>query len=122
MKIFMTLTSTLGAAALISACTTTGNVEKNAAIGAAGGAIAGAIIGNNTGSGDAGTGAAIGAIVGGAGGAYTGNQKDKAIGEGTHMRQHANGQKLFYDEQTGRYFWVDARTGKSYYKNGQLRG
>lgn len=122
MRTFITLTSTFGAVAMLGACTTTGNVEKNAAIGAAGGAIAGAIIGNNTGSGDAGTGAAIGAVVGGAGGAYSGNQKDKAIGENTRLRKAANGQELFYDEGAGRYFWVDPQTGKSYWNNGQLRG
>ncbi len=53
-----------GAGVLASACTTTGNVERNAFGGAALGAIAGAIIGNNVGAGDAGTGAAIGAVHG----------------------------------------------------------
>lgn len=106
----------------ISACTTTGNVERNAAIGALGGAVAGAIIGNNTGSGDAKTGATIGAVVGGAGGAYSGAQKDKAMGEPTRVRTHANGQKLYYDAGVGRYYFIDERTGKSYYQNGQLRG
>lgn len=122
MNNFKIIISTVGAAALLGACTTTGNVERNAAIGAAGGAIAGAIIGNNTGSGDASTGAAIGAVVGGAGGAYSGSQEDKAMGEETRIRQGANGQKLFYDEYAERYFWVDAETGRSYWKNGQLRG
>lgn len=122
MKKIIVLTTTMSAVALLGACTTTGNVERNAAIGAAGGAVAGAIIGNNVGSGDAKTGAIIGAIAGGAGGAYSGQQKDKHMGEGTHMRQHANGQQLHYDQSTGRYFWVDPQTGKSYYENGQLRG
>lgn len=106
---------------LLGACTTTGNTERGAATGAAAGAVLGAIIGNNTGSGDASTGAAIGAVVGGAGGAYAGSQKDKAIGEDTRIRRAANGQQLYFDEQTRRYFFVDAATGKTYYENGELR-
>lgn len=119
-----TLTLTTASVALLAlgACTTTGNVERNAAIGALGGAAAGAIIGNNTGSGDAKTGAAIGAVVGGAGGAYSGTQKDKAVGEGTRTRVRANGQQLYFDQSTGRYFYVDGETGRTYYENGQLRG
>ena len=106
----------------LSACTTTGNVERNATIGALGGAVAGAIIGNNTGSGDAKTGATIGAVVGGAGGAYSGTQKDRAMGEPTRTRVNANGQDLIFEQSTGRYYFIDTRTGKSYYQNGQLRG
>jgi len=105
----------------LTACTTTGNVEKNAAIGAAGGAIAGAIIGNNTGSGDAGTGAAIGALVGAAGGAYAGNQKDKRIGEQTTFKQGAEGQDLIYDQEAGRYFYEDRASGRTYWQDGSLR-
>jgi len=121
MKTFSLITATVAFAAL-SACTTTGNVERNATIGALGGAIAGAVIGNNTGSGDASTGAKIGAVVGGAGGAYSGTQKDKAMGESTRMRVNASGQELMFDESTRRYYYIDERTGKSYYQNGQLRG
>jgi phage tail tape-measure protein len=119
----------------LAACTTTGNTERNAAIGATAGAVAGAIIGNNVGDGDASTGAAIGAIVGacyaadkmeaivgGVGGAYTGNQKDKAMGEDTRLRQPAAGQDLYYDQSTGRYYFVDEATGRTYYRNGELRG
>lgn len=47
-------------AGALGACTTTGNMERNAGAGAAIGAIAGAVIGNNTGSGDAGNGAVRG--------------------------------------------------------------
>lgn len=118
------LTMTIATASILglAACTTTGNVEKNAALGAAGGAIAGAIIGNNVGSGDAKTGAAIGAVVGGAGGAYAGNQKDKAIGEGTRTRQRANGQPLYFDQGAGRYYYFDESRGRTYFENGELRG
>lgn len=105
----------------LGACTTTGNTERGAVTGAAAGALVGAIIGNNTGSGDASTGAAIGAAVGGAGGAYAGSQKDKQMGEPTRIRRSANGQQLYFDQQTQRYFWVDEYTGKTYYENGQFR-
>ncbi len=60
------------AAAALAACTTTGQTERNAAIGAGAGAVAGAVIGNNVGDGDAGRGAAIGAVLGGLGGAAKG--------------------------------------------------
>lgn len=106
----------------LGACTTTGNVEKNAAAGAAAGALAGAVIGNNTGSGDAKDGAVIGAVLGGTAGALKGRQDDIASGEGTKMRQTAQGQTLYYDERAGRYFYVDPQTGKTYWQNGQLRG
>lgn len=106
---------------LLGACTTTGNVERNAAIGAAGGAIAGAIIGNNTGSGDAETGAAIGALVGAAGGAYVGHEKDKRVEGDTYLRNDADGQELIYDASAGRYYYVDRQTGRTYWQNGSLR-
>mgnify|MGYP001954543177 CR=1 FL=1 len=121
MTYYKTYISVIAAIGLI-ACTTTGNVEEKAAIGAAAGALAGAVIGNNVGDGDAGTGAAIGAIVGGVGGAYAGKQEDKAIGEDTRMRQPAAGQDLYYDQSTGRYYFVDEATGRTYYRNGELRG
>ena len=43
-----------GAGLLVTACTSSGNVERNAAGGAVLGGIAGAVIGNNVGGGDAG--------------------------------------------------------------------
>ena len=120
------ITMTIASAALLglSACTTTGNVERNAAIGAAGGAVAGAIIGNNVGAGDARTGAAIGAIAGGVGGAAVGVQKDKNVNEGTRLRNNAtaNGEELIFEESTGRYYYFDSQRGRTYYQNGQLRG
>jgi len=109
------LISTVAAAAMLaSACSTTGNMERDAAVGATIGAVAGAVIGNNTGDGDAKTGAAIGAVVGGAGGAYSGYQKDQ-------NRSQANGTPTYYDEAAGRYFTVDTRTGKTYWENGVFR-
>lgn len=105
----------------LSACTTTGNTEKNAAIGAAGGAAAGAIIGNNVGSGDAKTGAIIGGVAGAVGGAMVGREQDKRVGEPTQLKKPAAGQTLYYDEQYGRYYFRDATSGKTYWKNGELR-
>ena len=106
---------------ILSACTTTGNTEKNAAIGAAAGATVGAIIGNNVGDGDAKTGAIIGGVVGAAGGAYTGREEDKRIGEETRIKQGAQGQDLYYDQEAGRYYFIDPATGKTYWQDGSLR-
>jgi phage tail tape-measure protein len=100
------------AAGTLSACTTSGNVERNAAGGAAIGALAGAVIGNNVGSGDAGAGAAIGAVVGGAAGAARGAQQDRE--QGFNARQ-------YYDESARRYYYYDARTQRYYWENGELR-
>ena len=106
----------IGAAGLtIAACTTTGNVERNAAGGAALGALAGAAIGNNVGDGDAGDGALAGAAVGAAAGAYRGYAQDQ-------RHQVNQDQPRYYDQQAGRYFYIDEQTGRSYWDNGQYRG
>ena len=120
----ITLTAATVSLMALGACTTTGNTERGAAIGAGAGAIAGAIIGNNVGDGDAATGAAIGAVVGGAGGAYAGQQKDKNLenrGYNNGVRSGPNGQQLYYDNRTDRYYYFDQASGKTYYENGQLR-
>lgn len=110
--------SLLAAAGLLAAaCTSTGNVERNAAAGAALGGIAGAAIGNNVGDGDATRGAAIGAAVGGAAGAYKGYREDQRV----QGRTGPNGGDLYYDERARRYFYVD-RDGCTYWQNGQYRG
>lgn len=111
----------LCAAATLGACTTTGNIEKNSAIGAAGGAIAGAVIGNNVGKGDAKTGAIIGGIAGAAGGAAVGRQKDTSSGEGTALKKSADGQRMYFDQSKKRYYFVDEDTGRTYWQNGALR-
>jgi hypothetical protein len=111
-----------GVAALaMTACTSTGNMERNALGGAALGGAAGAIIGNNVGDGDAQTGAAIGAIVGGAGGAYAGRQQDQRQQSGQYQRG-PNGETLQYDRQANRYYYVDSRSGRTYWANGEYRG
>jgi hypothetical protein len=106
----------------LGACTSTGNIERNALGGAAIGAAAGSVIGNNTGDGDAGQGAAIGAAIGGAAGAIRGRDQDVNSGEGTRLRQTAQGQQLYYDQRAGRYYYIDANSGRTYWQNGQLRG
>ncbi len=119
MKHFMIMMAASGL--VLSACTTTGNVEKKAAIGAAAGAVTGAVIGNNVGDGDAKTGAVIGGLIGAAGGGYVGHQQDQNNGDETQFRQRAEGQPLIYDESAGRYFFVDRATGRTYWQNGSLR-
>ena len=104
----------VGAAVIaLPACTTTGNMERGALIGAGLGGASGAIIGNNTGSGDASTGAAIGAIVGAIGGAYVGHVRDQ--------QGHSFRTQLYYDTYHRRYFYVDPHTGRTHWQNGQLR-
>lgn len=115
------LMTTCAAVLMLGACTTTGNVERNAAIGAGLGAVTGAIIGNNVGSGDAETGAIIGGVIGAAGGAYSGREKDRAMGEPTQMRRSANGQPLQYDSYAGRYYFRDPASQRTYWQNGTLR-
>lgn len=107
-------------AILAAACTTTGNVERNAAAGAALGGLAGGVIGNNVGDGDAKTGAAIGAAVGAAGGAARGRQQDVNSGEGTRLRQNAQGQQLYFDQASNRYYYYGAN-GNTYWQNGACR-
>jgi len=106
---------------VLPACTTTGNVEKNTAVGAGAGAVVGAIIGNNTGSGDAKTGAIIGGVTGAVGGALVGREKDRAVNESTALRKPAFGQRMYYDQVAKRYYFIDEDSGKTYWQNGALR-
>lgn len=100
---------------LTAACTTTGNVERNAGGGAAIGAIAGAILGNNVGAGDAGTGAAIGAAIGGSAGAIRGCRQDGGCGVATANRRQ------FYDQRASRYYFFDQGTQRYYWEDGSPR-
>ena len=116
----------IGVCALtLGACTTSGNMERNAIIGTGLGAGVGAIIGNNTGSGDAGTGALIGGIVGGTGGAYSGYIQD----QNTYNRNpyynnrnpYTRGPQLHFDQRYRRYFYVNPQNGRTYWQNGEYR-
>lgn len=112
-KFLVLLTAAALPALSMSACTTTGNMERGAAVGAGVGGVTGAIIGNNTGDGDARTGAVIGALIGGVGGAYVGYVRDQ--------QGHTYRTEIYYDQRYGRYFYVDPHTGRTYWRNGQLR-
>ena len=107
---------------LLGACTTTGNVERNAAGGAAIGALIGGAIGNNYNEGDAREGMAIGAAVGALAGTARGAHQDNTYNGGVQPRQPAGGQTLYFDTAAGRYFYRDYRTGQTYWQNGELRG
>ncbi|MDP3738667.1 MAG: glycine zipper domain-containing protein [Hyphomonadaceae bacterium] len=119
------ITTSIAAIAALGACTQTGNTERGAVAGALLGGAAGAIIGNNTGSGDAGQGAAIGAAVGAVGGGVAGSQQDRTQEAGRASGQYAtgpNGEALVYDRQYERYYYVDRRSGRTYWANGEFRG
>jgi uncharacterized protein YcfJ len=121
MKILI-ITGAVVATLSAAACTSTGNTERGALGGAALGAAAGAIIGNNVGSGDASTGAAIGAAVGGVGGAAYGANKDKQQSTQGRVERGPNGEAMIYDRNANRYYYVDQRSGRSYWANGEYRG
>ena len=125
---FKTLTASVAVLAL-AACTSTGNIERNAGAGAAIGGVVGAAVGNNVGDGDAKTGAAIGAVLGGAAGAARGANQDREQEiRGIDRRQYgdqgyapAASSQRYYDERADRYYTVDPRTGDTYWTNGELR-
>ncbi|MBI1188535.1 MAG: hypothetical protein GC206_14585 [Alphaproteobacteria bacterium] len=106
-----------GAMLAVSACTTTGNVERNAAGGALIGGAAGAIIGNNTGEGDAGQGAAIGAAVGAAAGAVRGYSQDQRIEE----CRSAPNRPLYRDNRNGGFYYYIPGTNRTCWENGSPR-
>ncbi len=109
----------LAAPALLVAGCATNNTMQGAAGGAAAGALAGAVIGNNTGSGDARQGAIIGAVVGGAVGAYAGCRED---GGCRWSQSNPNHSQLYYDQHARRYYYIDQRTGQTFWQDGQFRG
>lgn len=103
-----------GALAL-SACTQSGTAERStlygAGAGAAAGAAAGAII-----SGQPGKGAAAGAAIGAIGGLAAGCAKAKDC----FGRAQEGGDRR-YDSYAERYYYVDPRTGDTYWENGEFR-
>lgn len=113
---------------MLGACTSTGNMERNAVIGGGLGAATGAIIGNNTGSGDARTGAVIGGVVGAAGGAYSGYVQDQRYYQYQQPQPYYynRGQQyqrppLYYDQRYRRYYYIDPYSRRTYWQNGQYR-
>lgn len=117
------LTAASASLLALGACTSTGNVERNAAAGAVIGGVAGAVIGNNTGSGDAGNGAAIGAVIGGAGGAYKGyrDDKDQELRNGQTNSYKLDKATRYFDENTGRYYYREVGSNRTFYENGERR-
>lgn len=104
-----------------AACTQTGATERGAVTGGLLGAAAGAVIGNNTGSGDAGQGAAIGAATGAIAGGVAGAASDRNNPDGAGG-YGPNGEALVYDGNARRYYYVDRRSGRTYWANGDYRG
>lgn len=121
MRTLSVLIASTGALAM-TACTTTGNVERGAVRGAAVGAVAGAVLGNNSRGGDAEEGAELGAVVGAIAGGALGARQDRQQGEGTRLRQGPGGRDLYYDQSAGRYYYFDETRGRTYWQNGELRG
>jgi len=110
------LVSVLGAAALgLGACTASGTAERGAVGGAAAGAAAGAVAGQVI-SGRPGQGAAVGAAIGALGGAALGcSQARDCFGR---ARDHGDRR---YDDYVDRYYYIDPRTGDTYWEDGQFR-
>lgn len=111
----------IGLAAVAAGCTSTGATERGAATGALLGGAAGAVIGNNTGDGDAGQGAAIGAATGAIAGGVTGAASD-GNNQNNRYQTGPNGEQLLWDRQYNRYYYVDRRSGRTYWANGEYRG
>ncbi|WDI31684.1 YMGG-like glycine zipper-containing protein [Hyphococcus flavus] len=113
MKLFVS--AAVSSLMFVSACTSSGTAERNAVYGAAAGAAAGAIAGEVI-AGRPGKGAAIGAGVGAVGGAIVGCQR----AQDCFGRARDNGDRR-YDDYAGRYFYVDPRTGDTWWENGEFR-
>jgi uncharacterized membrane protein len=105
----------------LAACTTTGQVERNAGYGAAAGAAIGAGVGAISGDVSVGEGAAIGAVIGGVSGAVVGHNKDKAQYGGTTSAPILDRSTRYFEESTGRYYFYERSTGRTFYENGQYR-
>ena len=121
MKIIAITAFSALAAMAVAACTQTGNTERGAVTGGLLGAAAGAIIGNNTGSGDAGQDAAIGAATGAIAGGVAGASSDRNTNNNAEG-YGPNGEALVYDGNARRYYYVDRRSGRTYWANGEYRG
>lgn len=100
---------------LATACTSSGTAERNAVYGAAAGAAAGAVAGEVI-AGRPGKGAAYGAAIGAVGGAIVGCQRAQdCFGR---ARDHNDRR---YDDYANRYYYVDPRTGDTWWENGEFR-
>jgi len=104
-----------------TACTTTGNIERNAAGGAFLGAAAGAAIGAVSGDVKVSEGAAAGAAIGGTAGAIRGSNQDARINGGTSARPNLDKTTRYYDDNTGRYYYYEMGTSRTFYENYERR-
>lgn len=104
----------------LAACTTTGQVERNAAGGAALGAAIGAGIGAISGDVGVGEGAAAGAVVGGVVGASRGNQIDREQNGGTTAAPILDKANPMRDAN-GRIYYHERGTSRTFYANGERR-
>lgn len=106
---------------LITACASNGapgqygTTAQDAAIGAAVGASAGAVI---AGKGSRTQGAVIGGVLGGAAGAAYGCTRDRVC---PWSDKNAGQSQLYYDTQANRRYYIDTRTGDTYWESGQFR-
>lgn len=115
-------TGVLSLAALsIVACTTTGNVERNALGGAAAGAAVGAGVGAVSGDVKVGEGAAAGAVVGGIIGAIRGSNKDAKTVGGTTQAAILDKSTRYFDDNSKRYYYFEKGTSRTFYENGERR-
>ena len=121
MKNILKLASLGLASAAIVTCTTTGNVERNVAGGAAAGAAIGAGVGAISGDVKVGEGAAAGGVIGGVVGAIIGNNKDKAVNGGTTSRPTLDTSRRYFDDRTGRYYYYEQGTSRTFYENFERR-
>lgn len=96
-------------------CTQSGTAERGALYGGAGGAALGAAAGEVI-AGKPGKGAAAGAALGAIAGAAAGCAEAKDC----FGRAKEHGDRR-YDEYAGRYYYVDPRTGDTYWENGEFR-
>lgn len=109
------LTSLAAGGLILSGCTTSGTAERDAIYGAAAGAATGAAAGAII-SGQPGKGAAVGAIIGAVAGGGIGCATAKDC---FGRAKQANDRR--YDDFAKRYYYVDPRTGDSYWEDGSFR-
>jgi len=102
------------AALAAAGCQNMTPAQRNAAIGTGVGAAAGAAVAN-----DDATGALIGGAIGAAAGYYTGCRQQGGCYVGGD--RVASNDDRYYDQSTGRYYYVDERTGATYWANGEVR-
>jgi len=121
MKNILKQTSMGLAGAVFAACTTTGNIERNAGGGAAAGAAIGAGIGAISGDVGVGEGALAGAIAGGLIGGIHGNRKDNDAYGRTEIRPALDKSTRYFDDTTGRYYYYERGTSRTFYENYERR-